>query len=109
MREIPSVERAVEIGSVGVVLGCKGRDRVGGDSGILRSRSDGRSGVKGGQRRRVAVGVSTAFGAPASAFGVFALVFAFSSAFTNEEGVSAAGSIFSRHVPVLIEQEFDEG
>ena len=41
MREIPSVEKTVVVGSVGVVLGCQGRDRVGGESWILRSRSDG--------------------------------------------------------------------
>ena len=52
---------------------------------------------------------SRLLGAPAFAFGVFALVFAFSSAFSSEESVSAAGSVFDRHVPVLIEQEGGEG
>ena len=35
MREIPSVEPAVEVRSVWVVFGCPGRDRVGGESWVF--------------------------------------------------------------------------
>jgi hypothetical protein len=45
---------------------------------------------------------------PGLCLGVFAIIFAFSFALSNEESVSTAGSVFGRHVPVLIEKEVGE-